>query len=246
MIKGILFDKDGTLIEFEETWHYIMGAVFNQMRETGIANDESIRRIKMYSGYLTDGFEQESNIQHLPTSVLVEGWLKIIAETEAIDVWCDRRYHHRVMRILDEVSLDENVPIKPLEGVMETLRYLYEKGYRLGIATADRQKSMFGALCRLGAIHFFDYFGSDDGETPGKPHPEMARKFCTQFDIKPEELIIVGDSISDYQFAVSSGAYFAGLMTPYSSLAEAIDAIETNASAVTLKTINELIEVFHL
>jgi phosphoglycolate phosphatase-like HAD superfamily hydrolase len=246
MIKGILFDKDGTLIEFEETWHFIMGAVFNRMLTAGIANAESIKRIKAYSGYLPDGFEKESNIQHLPTSTLVEAWLKIIEETEGLKMHDRAAHSHRVMRIVDEVSLGDAVPIKPLSGVMETLGYLYARGYRLGIATADRQKSMFSALCRLGAIHFFDYFGSDDGETPGKPNPDMANRFCAQFDFRPDELIIVGDSISDYQFAVSTGAHFAGLITPYGSLAEAADAIESNASAVTLKTISELIEVFQL
>ncbi|MDK2867319.1 MAG: phosphoglycolate phosphatase [Clostridiales bacterium] len=246
MIKGILFDKDGTLIEFEETWHYIMGAVFERMLDSGIANAESIRQIKMFSGYLTDGFELESNIQHLPTSELIEGWLKIIEVNEGVTIGDAHRYRNRVMRILDEVSLDERVPIKALDGVMETLQYLYEKGYCLGIATADRQKSMFSALCKLGAIQFFDYFGSDDGDTQGKPHPEMANKFCAQFDIRPDELIIVGDSMSDYQFARSSGAHFAGLITAYGSLSTAMDSIETKTTAVALKTINELIEVFQL
>ncbi len=241
MIKGILFDKDGTLIEFEKTWHAVMGRVFNKMATTGLADTDTLRRIKAYSGYLPQGFETESNVQHLPTRVLVRAWAELVyPESDAACEACAGQ----LMRWVDEASLDASTPVAIRPGVLETLHYLYDRGYKLGVATADTQRSMMHSLCKADVVRFFDYFGSDDGLTRGKPAVDMAERFRQCCGLEEGELLIVGDSVSDLAFAQKAKAHFAGVLNSYSGLTKAL--VEATEDAVGIDHMGELIKVFEL
>ncbi len=53
-----------------------------------------------------------------------------------------------------------------------------------------------------------------------KPSPDMAFDFCNQMKISPRELLIVGDSVTDMEFAENAKAQFIGIKTDYNDFEE--------------------------
>ena len=95
----------------------------------------------------------------------------------------------------------------------ETLRYLKLKGYKLGIATVDTLTATVAGLKKTGILDYFDYLGTGEESKP-KPDTFLADKFCSQCDLKADEILIVGDSQNDMRFAENAGAAFIGLDAP--------------------------------
>lgn len=221
MIKGILFDKDGTLIEFESMWHQIMTLVFEQLGE------ENVEKLKEISGYTQVGFEAESIIQYLNTRDIIELWMKEIK-------------HHtkeEVFDIFESCAVDERVDIQLLPHVKESLAYLHEMGYTLGIATADTTNSTIYNLSQCHIQNYFSFIGSDDGLLIPKPHSDMAVRFARHSRLTTDQILIVGDSVSDYKFSVNANADFVGIKADYGALESYKDSI------VLVDDLKEMIEV---
>ena len=66
---------------------------------------------------------------------------------------------------------------------------------------------------KTGIFDYFDYLGTGEESKP-KPGTFLADKFCSQCDIKANEILIVGDSENDMLFAENVGANFIGIDTP--------------------------------
>lgn len=220
MIRGILFDKDGTLIEFEKMWHAIVTLVFQKIEAEGRLSKKLITRFKAISGYTEEGFEPESIIQSLPTSHIVALWAEAAAG-EGMDRMACEGYLHR---LFEAAAVDERVAVECLPGVAETLAYLRSKNYYLGVATADTEKSMHHSLRKAELDNFFQFFGSDNGYHEGKPAPHMAKDFCRHVGITSEELLIVGDSVSDQRFAENAKANFVGIISDYGAFSDTSDS----------------------
>ena len=92
----------------------------------------------------------------------------------------------------------------------ETLDYLRRKDYRLGVATVDTLTATVAGLEKTGILEYFDYLGTGDDSRP-KPDTSLADRFCSQYGILPNELLIVGDGENDMLFAQNVGAHFIGI-----------------------------------
>ena len=237
MIRAILFDKDGTLIEFERTWHAIMTLIFQRMEEDHEMRPEEVARLKRLSGYMPEGFETESMIQCLPTSEIIETWANEVTADEARKP-AYRGYFHR---LFDDASVDDRVEVIPLPEVEPTLAYLHNAGYRLGIATADTEKSLRHSLKRANLERYFCFFGSDNGLYRPKPDPQMANAFMNEARVAPDELLIVGDSDADRRFAANAKAKFVGILHPYGVFAK-----EETGGSPLIRRMGELIDVMAL
>lgn len=216
MIKGILFDKDGTLIEFENMWHQIMTLVFQQLELKGISH-KLIQLYKEHAGYLEDGFEKESAIQYKSTRTIIQEWLAFENHENKEDQQRGISYE-TIMMAFETAAIDLRVNTQLLEGVQPALDYLVQRGYTLGIATADTYTSTLHSLKNTGILEHFSFIGSDDGIMRPKPDTDMAQRFCQNAKITYDELLIIGDSINDFRFAQNAGAAFAGISSPHSKL----------------------------
>jgi len=211
MIKGILFDKDGTLIEFEKTWHSIMSVFFKRLVNEHFFTQYQINRLKDIAGYKNEGFQKESIIQYLPTSEIVNCFAREIEFSKK----GQKKWAYIFMEMIEESAIDDKVEVDLLPLVKEMLDYLSKKDYYLGIATADTEASMMHSLQRTEILHYFHYLGADKGILKGKPNPYMAEEFCRHMGIQKDELLIVGDSLTDLEFAKNAGAGFVGILNPY-------------------------------
>ena len=122
----------------------------------------------------------------------------------------------------------------------ETLRYLKQKDYKIGIATTDTLTATVAGLKKTGIFDFFDYLGTGEESKP-KPETFLADKFCSQCDLKANEILIVGDSQNDMRFAENAGAYFIGIDAPGDTT-----TVFKKHGHRSVSNIIEIIDVFNL
>ena len=91
------------------------------------------------------------------------------------------------------------------DGVREGLDYLKSQGYQLGCVTNKSEQFTRPLLKVLGIINDFKIIISGDTLAKRKPDP-MPLLYCAEhFNLKPEECLMLGDSVSDVKAARAAG-----------------------------------------
>ncbi|CAN5366921.1 HAD family hydrolase [soil metagenome] len=195
-IKGILFDKDGTLIDVTGTWvpayHEVLGELFGR-------DAEKIEAMLVAAGY------DPAKSNFTSGSILASGTTR-----ELVNVWwpgLDQEDVLEKLHLLDveyrDVALKHLKSLMPLEPILSALR---TRGLRLGVATNDTQGSALSHLTELGAAMLFDAVIGADSVTVPKPSGDMVRKFAEITGLAPAEIALVGDNPHDIAEARNGGA----------------------------------------
>ena len=91
------------------------------------------------------------------------------------------------------------------DGVREGLDYLKSQGYQLGCVTNKSEQFTHPLLKALGIFNDFKIIISGDTLVKRKPDP-MPLLYCAKhFNLKPEECLMLGDSVSDVKAARAAG-----------------------------------------
>lgn len=179
MIKGIIFDLDGTLIDSMKVWFDVDRKL---LRENGITTpSESVSE-----QVRTMSIEQSSRffIEELGLKLTQE---QIIARIEE----------------LVRIEYEQNIPLKP--HVEEILGHLDEKGIPYGIATATYKNLAEAVLKRLGIFERFRFVLTDVDYPRGKRFPEIFLGAAERLGTIPEETLVIEDSLHCIETAVRAG-----------------------------------------
>ena len=195
-VRGILFDKDGTLIDVNQTWIPVYRQLLSDMFNT---DKEGADRLLERAGFdrLTKSFK--------PGSVLAGG-----TTLQLINIWwpeLDEPGKAEKQRILDHdyapLVKEFLHPLMPLEPILADLRSM---NLVLGIATNDSHISARNHMAHVGVIeHFADIIAADTVAVP-KPSGNMIRRFAEVTGLSPAEIAMVGDNHHDMEEARNGGA----------------------------------------
>lgn len=195
-IKGILFDKDGTLIDFQYTWEPIF------FRFVQVVSDEyslSSGKQEVLKRQLGDGNGQ---LRH--DNLFANGtFTQIMTVLHQVVPGFTKEHFNRLFA---KAVAQTEVQARPIGAALETLQTLVGAGYHLGVATADRPENTEHTLEAAGLRNFFDFVGSDTGDGRGKPGPHLMEEFCQRYGLRAHEVAMVGDTMTDMKFAANSGA----------------------------------------
>lgn len=196
-IDGILFDKDGTLLDFASLWLYWTIDWIDRLRDANRKRevDRSVFAeavgLKIHdnswdpTGPLAIG--SNDDLTALLAACLYE---KGVPWNEAITLAVQSRENA-------ESRTDWEEYVKPTKGLKPFLRKLTAAFVSLGVVTSDDTKR---AWEHLEILEIDDQFGSvigHDAASRGKPFPDMAKEACRQLDIRPEKTLVIGDSNGD-------------------------------------------------
>lgn len=217
MIRGILFDKDGTLINFESCWHQVLTNTFSDLENDLLIGKKQVAKLKGLSGYKEQGFVKNSLVQHCLTSELINTWYKYLHSNTPKGT--NTPSYGAIARVLERNALSDTIEITLLPGVPELLRYSKIKKIPVGVVTADSEKSTIACLKKTGIHDYFSFIGTDNRNLHPKPHPQMAQLFADIHGIKTTDLLVIGDSECDMAFAQNCGARFVGIKGQYNRTA---------------------------
>lgn len=207
MIKGFLFDKDGTLIDFKSIWLPIAQSIAREV-VTQYGSHKSADELLEAVGVMKGEIDGAGILASKTVVEVSEVWHKALLNPphlEAFTKEMDLVFYEAIHQQISKVRL--------LPGVKEALLNLKERGFILGIATADSQSTTMLMLEHLEIKQLFTYIGTEDGKTLPKPHKAHMEAFCKSAQIMPGEVAMVGDTLCDMIFGKNSGALSIGVLS---------------------------------
>ncbi len=210
-IKGVLFDKDGTLIDFTATWREAIEKIASHLA----GGDENLTLT------LCDavGYDMRTKV-FLPGSPVVAGSVDMVAELMAsiLPKWSAAQIEDLANRTALEMGADDLAPVGRLR---ETLVALREMGCSLGVATHDAEATAHANIRTLGVDDLFDFVAGYDSGHGHKPGPGMPNAFAAAIGADPAETVMVGDSVHDLGAGRAAGcALSVGVLTGPATEAE--------------------------
>lgn len=191
MIRCILFDMDGVLIDSEPVHFQIWREVF---RRHGLEID----------------FE---HYQHCVGSDLNSLFL-MVKEFYGTQ-FDDEPALIREFRALKEPWFQEK-GVPPIPGVQDAVRILYERGYRLAVASSSALAYIEFVTDRLGIRENFDALCTGQAVAHPKPAPDIFLATADALGASPEECLVIEDSRNGCVAAQSAGMACWGFRNPSS------------------------------
>lgn len=182
MIKGIVFDMDGVLIEAKD-WHY--DALNKALKLFGFEISR-FDHLTTYDGLPTRRKLEMLSIEHgLPPelhSFINE--MKQVYTMEVVHTQCKPRFVH-------EYALSK----------------LKTMGYRLGLASNSIKSTIDLMMQKSNLAQYLDVQISAEDVSKGKPDPEIFLKAMERLSLKSSECLIVEDNENGIMAARASGAH---------------------------------------
>lgn len=195
-IRAILFDKDGTLLDFNATWLEFAGEL--ALEAAGGITTRSLELLQAAGlDHETGKFRSGSAIAAGTSADIISVFYPNSSGEEFRGLVADA--DRRALRVGFENAV-------PLPGALEALKSLHRSGFRLGVATNDSTAGAEQTLLSLGVAHLFDAtFGYDAVANP-KPAPDVVYAFADTVGVRPSEVVMVGDNAHDLEAANAAGA----------------------------------------
>lgn len=114
----------------------------------------------------------------------------------------------------DQFFREEEHSLQTISGVRELLEELRGAAISLAVASAASRARVVATLDRLGLMSYFHAIVTGDQVSAGKPDPAIFRKAASQLRARPEESLVVEDSVSGVRAAKAAGMKCLGIATP--------------------------------
>jgi len=214
-VSGLLFDKDGTLFDFHETWSRWAHGFITDV--TG-GDPGRARALADALGYDIDASRFER------TSPMIAGTMEVVvgAVRAVLPDFSETALRGLIRESTAAAPQAEAVPLIPL------FERFGDAGLVLGVATNDAAVPARAHLTRAGIIENFAFVAGYDSGHGSKPGPGMCLAFCRETGLAPAACVMVGDSTHDLVSGRAAGmrtvAVLTGLATrdELSPLADAV------------------------
>ncbi len=226
----IIFDKDGTLIDFSATWiPLIRKRVSSVLKRLG------------KDGELEAFLLRSWGIDPVSGEVDPRGPCPVSPRSDEIIIGTMALYQHGypwdeakqwVAQAFDEADGDDDwrKNVVQIEGIQDFLSQLKKIGFQTALATNDERKDTEAILNHLRMDTLFDMVLCWGEVNPAKPHPETIFTICRKLSVSPHETVMVGDSVTDMIMGKRAGVALTigileGGVTPREELEKVADLV---------------------
>ena len=194
-IKAIIFDKDGTIVDFSATFNPATKLVLDEI----CGGDPELLEQAAQAVH----FDLASN-KILDTSIIVAGSGVDIAEalSRVLPIEDIEEFGSGLDEMYGEVCQNT---IEALPGVALALERLHDAGIVLGVGTNDSEENAITQMEALNIEHLFESISGADSGYGAKPGSGMIDAFVETLGFKPHEVLMVGDSVHDMQAGKAAG-----------------------------------------
>jgi mannitol-1-/sugar-/sorbitol-6-/2-deoxyglucose-6-phosphatase len=170
MIKNVIFDMDGLLIDSEPLWEIAQIEVYARL---GFNLDAAF-----FNPF--KGFRSHEAVEAL--------YHKLKWEKYSVDEVCQQ--------INNEVGHLLRTRMQPKPGAEDILQYFKAKGFKIGLASSLYTRLIKDAFDRTGFEKYFDVVHSGEFEAYGKPHPAVYLTALELMGCDANEAIVFEDSLN--------------------------------------------------
>lgn len=205
-IKGILFDKDGTLIDFFKVWEPAIAPVTERILQGCELKLQKalVEKVMACLGYANGQIDPEGAIAWKSYRGIAADLKQCLPEVFR-RVSEDMLAHRLEREFYREVSEKRNVypGFTDLPALFEKVQ---KNGIQIGLATTDDKRSTKHCMACMGVTDYISFWGTADGILPQKPDRTLLYAAAAKWKIRPEEVAVVGDTPNDMRFAANAGA----------------------------------------
>ena len=199
MVKGAIFDLDGTLLDTLES----IAKAGNTMLKFFGYDPVAVKQYGVFAGNGADKlveraltYSKDPGLSHLPEAIRV--YRECFAE------FCSYR-------------------VKPYDGILEMLSELQKKNIRLAVVTNKPHVNAVRLMKEyFGDTPFTHVIGQQDG-LPQKPDPAGIFTILDDWKIAPSECVYLGDSDVDMQTGNRAGCLTVGVLWGFRSKEELLE-----------------------
>lgn len=192
MIKLVIFDLDGVLVEAKEIHYQTL--------------NDAILDITRSEDYIIKWEEHLSTYDGLKT----DQKLRMLTERKNLRP----EYHTSIWNRKQQLTLESLAKIQSNERLQDIFFDLREGGYKIACCSNSIRRSVLVMLSKLGLIEYMDLIISNEDVKNSKPHPEMYWKAMSIMGVLPEETLIVEDSPPGLLAASRSRAHILRVNNP--------------------------------
>jgi HAD superfamily hydrolase (TIGR01509 family) len=170
MIKLIIFDLDGVLIEAKKIHYDCLNVALREQGEKYVINWEE--HLSLYDGLKTN---QK---------------LELLTERKGLPI----ESYQKVWDKKQQLTLQELKELKPSNQLIVCMESIVSNGYKIAVCSNSIRKTVLTVISKLGIMEYMDLILSNEDVKNSKPHPEMYWKAISMMEVLPEETLIVEDS----------------------------------------------------
>jgi phosphoglycolate phosphatase len=234
----VIFDKDGTLIDFHHLWaQKTVAAVEHLVRTTG---GSAALRSDLYT---TLGYDPHHHTFAAQSPVVTAAMptLRILAASALYRAgwgWLDAELiaeAHFITAMNNTFTADM---LRPTADLVTLFQQLSAADVAIAVVTSDDHDPTAATLHMFGLDGYVNFIAGADDPYPHKPDPAALLAACAHVGVSPEETIMVGDSTTDLLMAQRAGlglrvAVLTGLMGS-DVLAPLADVVLSSIAEITV------------
>ncbi len=174
-IKAVIFDLDNTLVDFMKMKREAVEAAARAMVDCGLDMSEEEVERRLFKIYDEEGIEYQEVLDHFLEQEL-------------------GRVDHRLLATgVVAYRRAREANMVPYPHVRMTLMELIRRGCKLAVLSDAPARQAWLRLASLRLEHYFNTVITHDDTGQWKPHPAPFRKVLELLDLKPDEVLMVGD-----------------------------------------------------
>lgn len=210
MIRAMIFDLDGTLVQTERLKAISYAQAARELRPDAVTEDAVIAAFKDVVG-LSRNEVATALVERFRLAGAAEARMAEFGVSTPWQAYIQLRLRHYDALLADPAMLRRN----QWPHTVALLHAARQAGCKVGLATMSYCQQVQHVLTVLDLQREFDFVASRDDVDHGKPDPQIYLLVARELDVLPDECLVIEDSPSGVKAALAAAMPVIAVSTPF-------------------------------